>query len=58
MQIKAYGRLVKVVANYPLPTTDNLLVHFKDGKYFSTLAFWILPYQANTGGSRGDSLPN
>ena len=36
-QIKADGRLVKVVANYPLPTIDNLLDHFKDCKYFSTL---------------------
>ena len=35
-QIKAYGRLEKVVANYPLPTIDNLLAHFKDCKYFST----------------------
>ena len=24
-QIKAYGKLGKVGANYPLPTTDNLL---------------------------------
>ena len=36
-QIKADGILGKVVANYPLPTTDNLLAHFKDCKYFSTL---------------------
>ena len=36
-QIKADGRLSKVVANYPLPTIDNLLAHFKDCKYFSTL---------------------
>ena len=36
-QIKADGRLGKVVANYLLPTTDNLLAHFKDCKYFSTL---------------------
>ena len=36
-QIKADGRLGKVVENYPLPTIDNLLAHFKDCKYFSTL---------------------
>ena len=36
-QIKADGRLGKVVANYPLPTIDNLLVCFKDCQYFSTL---------------------
>ena len=36
-QIKADGRLGKVVANYPLPTIDNLLAHFKDCQYFSTL---------------------
>ena len=35
--IKADGRLGKVAANYPLPTMDNLLAHFKDCKYFSTL---------------------
>ena len=33
-QIKADGKLGKVVANYPLPTIDNLLVHFKYCKYF------------------------
>ena len=36
-QIKADGRLGKVVANYPLPTIDNILAYFKDFKYFSTL---------------------
>ena len=36
-QIKADGRLGKVVANYLLPNIDNLLAHFKDCKYFSTL---------------------
>ena len=36
-QIKADGKLGKVVANYPLPTIDKLLAHFKDYKYFSTL---------------------
>ena len=36
-QIKADGRIGKVVANYLLPTTDNLLAHFKDCKYISTL---------------------
>ena len=36
-QIKADGKLDKVVANYPLPMIDNLLAHFKDCKYFSTL---------------------
>ena len=36
-QIKADGKLGKVVANYPLPTIDNPLAHFKDCKYFSTL---------------------
>ena len=36
-QLKADGRLGKVVANLLLPTTDNLLAHFKDCKYFSTL---------------------
>ena len=36
-QIKADGKLGKVVTNYPLPTIDNLLAHFKDSKYFSTL---------------------
>ena len=36
-QIKADGRLGKVVANYPLPTIDNVLACFKDCKYFSTL---------------------
>ena len=29
-QIKADGKLGEVVANYPLPTIDNLLAHFKD----------------------------
>ena len=29
-QIKADGRLGRVVANYTLPTIDNLLAHFKD----------------------------
>ena len=37
-QIKADGKLGKEVANYPLPTIDNLLAHFKDCKYFS---IWI-----------------
>ena len=36
-QIKAEGRLGKVVVNYLLPTIDNLLAHFKECKYFSTL---------------------
>ena len=36
-QIKADGKLGKVVANNPLPTRHNLLAHFKDCKYFSTL---------------------
>ena len=36
-QIKTDSRLGKVVANYPLPTIDNLLANFKDCKYFSTL---------------------
>ena len=39
-QIKADGRLGKVVANYQLPTIYNLLAHFKDCKYFSTLNLW------------------
>ena len=39
-QIKAYGKLGKVVANCPLPTIDNLLACFKDCKYFSTLDLW------------------
>ena len=29
-QIKADGRLGKVVANCPLPTIDNILAHFKE----------------------------
>ena len=29
-QIKADGKLGKVVANYPLPTIDHLLACFKD----------------------------
>ena len=37
-QIKADARLGKVVANYPLPTIDNLLACFKDCQYF----FYIL----------------
>ena len=41
-QIKADGRLGKAVANYPLPTTDNLLACFKDCKYFSTLDVQII----------------
>ena len=36
-QLKADGWLGKVVANYPLPTIGNLLAHFKDCQYFSTL---------------------
>ena len=36
-QIKADDKLGKVVANYPLPTIDNLLACFKGCKYFSTL---------------------
>ena len=36
-QIKADGRLEKVVENYLLPTIDNLVATFKDCKYFSTL---------------------
>ena len=36
-QIKANGKLGKVVAKYPLPTVDNLLAHFKDCIYFSIL---------------------
>ena len=36
-QIKSDGKLGKVVANYPLQTIDNLLTHFKECKYFSTL---------------------
>ena len=36
-QIKADGRPGKVVANYLLPTIDNILASFKDCKYFSTL---------------------
>ena len=43
-QIKADGRLGKLVANYPLPTIDNLLTHFKDCKYFSTLDLWSRYY--------------
>ena len=36
-QIKANGKSGKKVANYPLPTIDNLLAWFKGCKYFSTL---------------------
>ena len=36
-QIKADGRLGKVVANYLLPTIGNLLAHLRNCKYFSTL---------------------
>ena len=36
-QVKSNGTLGKVVASYPLPTIDTLLVRFKDCKYFSTL---------------------
>ena len=36
-QVKADSRLGRVVANYPLPTINNLLAHFKGYKYFSTL---------------------
>ena len=43
-QIKVHGRLGKVVANYPLPTVDNLLAHFKGSKYFSTLDPWSRYY--------------
>ena len=39
-QIKADGKLGKVVANYPPPTVDNLLACFKDCKHFSTLDLW------------------
>ena len=42
--MKADGRLGKVVANYLLPTIDNLLPHFKDCKYFSTLDLWSRYY--------------
>ena len=36
-QISVDGKLGKVVANYCLPTIDNLLACFKECKYFSTL---------------------
>ena len=36
-QVKSNGTLGKVVARYPLPTIDTLLVRFKDCKYISTL---------------------
>ena len=36
-QSKVDGKLGKVVANYPLPTIDNLLAWPKGCKYFSTL---------------------
>ena len=59
-QIKADGRLGKVVANYQLPTIDNLLAHFKDCRYFSTLdlQFGYCHIKLNTRGSREDSLYN
>ena len=47
-QIKADGKLGKVVANYPLPTIDNLLACFKDlGSRY---------YQINTRGIREDGF--
>ena len=59
-QIKADGRLGKVLANYPQPTIDNILAHFKDCKHFFHFrpAIQILPHQANIGGCRKDSLCN
>ena len=36
-QIKANGSLGKVISNYPLLTTDNILAHFNGCKYFSTI---------------------
>ena len=36
-QLKSNGTLGNVVASYPLPTIDTLLVWFKGCKYFSTL---------------------
>ena len=36
-QIKADGRLGKVISYYPLPTIDSILVHFNSCKYFSTM---------------------
>ena len=35
-QVKSNGTLCKVVASYPLPTIDTLLVGFKGCKYFLT----------------------
>ena len=36
-QIKSDGSIGKVIANYPLPTTNNLLARFQGCKYFSTI---------------------
>ena len=36
-QIKSDGSIGKVIANYPLPTINNLLVRFEGCKYFSTI---------------------
>ena len=36
-QIKTDGSLSKVISNYPLPKTDNLLARFNGCKFFSTI---------------------
>ena len=36
-QMKSYGSIGKVIANYPLPTINNLLARFKECKCFSTI---------------------
>ena len=36
-QVKADGSLGKVITNYPLPTTDSILLHFNGCKFFSTI---------------------
>ena len=43
-QIKADGKLGKIVSNYPPPTIGNLLAGFEDCKYFSTLDMWSRYY--------------
>ena len=55
-QIKADGKLGKVVENYPLPTIDNLLAHFKDCKYFSTLDLQSRYYPINLTPEAGEKM--
>ena len=49
--------LGKVVANYPLPTIDNLLAHFKDCKYFSTLDLQSRYYHIKLTLEAGEKTP-